>query len=137
MRGGLICEVGGRWLPFGRWPLAVAGWPLAVLFGDCPVGTRRCERTVSSAEAIGLNQPETQSPHYCPQLAVSGFGGRCLLLPEKSEFPLGAASGAPSDYRRTAHCQPLTANRQPYLFSARILRISPTILSVAASFSLS
>jgi hypothetical protein len=31
-----------------------------------PAGTRRCARSVRSVEAIGLNQPETQSPHYCP-----------------------------------------------------------------------
>ncbi len=120
--------VGGCRLVVGRWPLPVGRWR----FSSATVPLEH-----AGAEAIGLNQPETQSPHYCPQLAVSGFGGRCLLLPEKSEFPLGAASGAPSDYRRTAHCQPLTANRQPYLFSARILRISPTIRSVSASFSLS
>jgi hypothetical protein len=48
-------------MAFGVWRSAFGVRRLAVSgfgSGDCPAGTRRYERSVSSVEATGLNEPE-------------------------------------------------------------------------------
>jgi hypothetical protein len=65
-------------MAFGVWRSAFGVRRLAVSgfgSGDCPAGTRRYERSVSSVEATGLNEPENPVATL-----LSAFGVRRLAV---------------------------------------------------------